>query len=175
MRLKNIVRHTNKIEFQTEKISSDGGKEAKKTTAKEAPLKSFNDSMDELSIVVQRINNFTDEQMELVKILGIDVAYMKNGGRAVSIRWEKVTEINGVQHILTNKKYTFHIDREEDADGNKKGRLLLDDQSNKIVHTFLNEADKYVKGDRQQQRLPLPDEEANIEPTEGEQVQAELV
>ncbi len=169
MKLKNIVINENKIVYETTLVSSDGGSTTNKVVAKEAPLKSLyvalNDLREPLVDLIPLFRPFVDR----FKINGVDVSYTKTGTRSVSIKWE--LPVDNVNTNLSGEKLLFPIDDPVSGDEGKAYRPPLPKESNGKIAAFLDEAEKYIQGNRQQLRLPLAaDDELEVEPAEGEQL-----
>ena len=137
--LKNIQISTNKIVYETTNIKKDGGKDTTKVIAKEAPLPSLYEALDDLrkplSDLIPQLRPFIED----FNILGVDVSYTKNAIRSVSIRWE--LPVDHISDNLKGKKLLFPIDDPVSGDEGAH-RPPLPKESNGLVAFFLDEADR---------------------------------
>jgi hypothetical protein len=141
------------------------GVEKLDVTSHEAPLKSFDKAMQALKDVVANILETGQEWKKGVVITSVSISHTKAGTRSVSISFQKEISATEGDHPMDTPMFQID-DAEEGEDGQRR---QCSKKHAEQVAEFLDEAESYVKGKRQQQLLPLDDGKSEgAEPTEGD-------
>lgn len=125
--------------------------EGREITAYEAPLKSFDKALQALADVVVKVLEVDKEWKEGLRIRGITLSHTKLGTRSIVIAFQKdLDATDGQSHRMALP--FIQIDQ---SVGNEHGRPQIGKAHVTLVVKFLEEAEKYVLGHRQQMSLPL--------------------
>jgi hypothetical protein len=150
MNLKKIVRNEKNVAWTAELKGKGDSDEEHKVTSKEAPLESFELSRMSLRGIVCRILSVGPSWEAGLTPLGLSISTTKNGTQSVSIHFEK--NLSGKISTWTASTPYFQIDKSADGEA---GERWIDKKDAELIAAFIQEGMAYVRGDRQQQELPL--------------------
>lgn len=158
----------NKISYKNEKVGinysipkGEGRLEEHTLSCNESPLPGFLNSLLKLRVFVLRMLEMPDKDPEIKKVTvrSLSFDYSDDGLMGVVISANRdLQHSNGVQVLNTPHKF-------EDS---KVASLKLDSTCYQYVLEMLEEAEKYVNGERAQQELPLEQKEKIADALLGE-------
>lgn len=123
-------------------------------TSHEVPLKKFDTAMQSLADVVANIMELGGDYKKGMEIDSVSVSHTKAGTRSVSIAFSK--HIDAVEHVHPMDTVSFQID--DSAKGEEGGnRRQCSKKHAEMVAEFLDRAEDYANGKRQQQMLNFSD------------------
>jgi len=175
MQLDKIEISKNSIHWYQSQKLPDGGALGNDKNCKEAPLKDFTESMDALKGVLLKLHPGTTElYWDAAIILGLTIQRTKNGTRSVFINYSRA--LPRVSKPSMPQKMLFRIDENVSGDEGDTIQMPLEPNDNMIVATAIMRAEDYANGKTSQMKLPLQtdEEDPDLDPAEGEQVEADL-
>lgn len=126
--------------------------EERDVTAHEAPLKSFDDALQNLATVAVAVLELGVQYANGITISGLSVSYTKRGTRSACIFFSKHLDKTSQEHRMATP--VFQIDEPKDSETQK--RQCTPTQA-KAVADMIREANKYAAGKRSQQMLDFGD------------------
>lgn len=130
------------------------GSEKHDVTAHETPLKKFDETMQDLCDVVANVMEFGQGYKKGMVIDYVALTHTKAGTRSAVIGFSK--HVDAVEHDHPMDTVSFQID--DAAKGEEGGsRRQCSKKHAEMVAEFIDEAEKYAKGKRQQQMLNFAD------------------
>lgn len=164
MMIKKIVREESFVRFTLVR-QGDAEAEVEITEKhKEAPLASFDETLSQLSDVLSDVMELPmGEWCDPVQVYGVAISTTDGGTRSVQLLFRRAFLPTEKVHPM--KSPFFRIDHPKDGEA---GERECTESSAVQVAQFLNEAERYINGDRQQTLLPVKD---SVEPIEGEDLE----
>lgn len=144
MKLLKVKRDATSVRIVREVKVHDGA-EKHDVTAHEAPLKKFDLAMQALTDVVANIMELGQDYKKGMVIDAVAISHTKSGTRSVSIDYSK--HIDAVEHDHPMSTVMFQID---DAPKGEEGRRQCTKKHAELVAEFLDRAEDYANGKRQQ-------------------------
>lgn len=168
MELQFITRGTKSIVFKVERPGQIE-EETATITAHEAPLESFNEAMNNLRTVIREMLELPEKWVDTVMVKTLSISRTKAGTRSVSIAFARTGKTG---RTFTAPTPLFRIDSPENED--EKIDPELSKKSIELVVIMINEAMRYVEGERAQALLPFEKSETEGGEDESEDGQEEL-
>jgi hypothetical protein len=166
MKVTKVIREEAAVEFHHE-VQGHQATEERKIRAHEAPLKSFDETLQSLTDVCVSILELGQSYKTGMKILAVSFSYTKHGTRSASISFSKELSATEAAHRLTTPLFQF----DDAADGEDSGRRQCTKKHAELLGAMIVEAENYANGERQQRLLPLDDGKSeNAEPQGGAQL-----
>lgn len=163
MELQFITRGTKSIVFKVERPGQIE-EETATITAHEAPLESFNEAMNNLRTVVREMLELPEKWVETVLIKTLSISRTKAGTRSVSIAFSRTGKTGRTFAAPTP---LFRIDSPENED--ERIDPELSKKSIELVVIMINEAMRYVAGERAQALLPFEQSEVEGDSEDGQE------
>ncbi len=139
-------------------LKIDDGSRTIDETSHEAPLKKFDTAMQALTDVVANILELGQGYKKGMVIDSVSISHTKAGTRSASIDFSK--HIDAVEHDHPMSTVMFQID---DAPKGEEGRCQCSKKHAELVAEFLERAEDYANGKRQQQMLNFNSKKAEAE------------
>jgi hypothetical protein len=162
-KLLKIVRDESFVQYRQE-VQRTGTAEEQDVTTHEAPLPSFDAALQALAPVACVVLGMGPKYAEGVIVRSLSIGYTKAGTRSATISFTKKLDTPEVTHPLKTPAFRFDDSAEGESNG---GRREVANKQAELIELMIEQAEKYIAGERQQQILPL---EAGAEPAEGQLV-----
>ena len=146
MKFKSLKRGPKAIEYT---IITQGHQalEERDVKCKENPRQSLTDALDALVAVAVKVNEHRDNKG--MAVIGFEISETKHGTRSAQITYDRVLDANDQSKQFSTPKF-----RIEDPQSGDEGRRECSAPHAKLIETAIDEAVKYINGDREQSLLP---------------------
>lgn len=157
-KLTKLLREEKKVTYGFQRPNEKGHTEEATMKAPEAPLPSFDKSIEALTPVVQKVMEF--KSVAGLTPFGISVSHTKHGTRSVVIHFNRTLQQTG--RTYQDKTIAFRIDNPA---SDETGERECSAAEATLCIAAIDEALRYANGERSQQLLPLESQDA--EPSGG--------
>lgn len=166
MQLTSIERKKKKITHSHNFMNREGKWTERKDSSPELPKPSFNHALQALTAVIGFVQDVPKEFLNQCIPYKLLITRTKSGTKSAQIFYNRIYEELGTE--LKEKTPIFRIDQPEEGESGvvifeKKDRHLL-----KLVVDVMNEAEAYIKGEREQLTFDEKAEEKSVVTTEEE-------
>lgn len=166
MKLLRIIRDEEFVKYRHVTDSGVLAREEREITCHEAPMTAFEEALANLGPVAANILGLGKDYTEGMTVRSLAIKYTKHGSRSVEIGFSKILSATDGNHRM--KTPFFYID--EPSDSEQFHRECSPKQV-EVIEAFIEEAEKYINGERQQRLLPLTE----AEPSDAEELPMEGV
>lgn len=153
MKILKVVRDKTQIVFKQE-VKGAMGIDTETRTTHEAPLKTFDSALQKLTPVICYILGTGQQWGDEVLVKSIDLSYTAKGTRSVKIGFTRTLAATEKDHPMETPMFQFDAPADSEADARE-----CHSKHAEAVDKFIDEAEKYIKGERQQMLLELPKNE----------------
>lgn len=169
MKILKIIRDEDRVQFRHE-VQGHQATEERDHTCHEAPLKAFDDALQDLSHVAAFALDVEDDYTEGMTVVSLTVSYTKHGTRSATISFAKRLNSTEQNHRMNTPAIQF-----DDAKADEEGtRSQCTEDHAKKIQRVIDETERYANGERQQRLLPLDDGQSEgAEPQGGDTLKFE--
>jgi hypothetical protein len=169
MKVTKVIREESAVEFHHE-VQGHKAVEERKIRAHEAPLASFDKTLQALSDVAVNILELGTGYAKGISVLSVSFSYTKKGTRSAAIVFSKELDATGSSHRMTTPLFQF----DDAAEGEDGQRRQCTKKHAELLHQMIVETENYANGERQQRVLPLDDGKSEgAEPKGGDTLKFE--
>lgn len=163
MKILKVTRTESQVQFRQE-VQGNKSVEEHDVIAHEAPLKSFDDSLQALTDVVANILEVGQGYKKGMVIVSLAVSYTAKGTRSATIVFTKELDATGAAHRMVTPQFRFDDPKEGDDGARQCAKKHAE-----MIQACIEETEKYAAGERQQRLLPLDDAKSqSAEPKGGD-------
>lgn len=162
MKILKVTREEKYIAIRDEKLGSMSV-ENRDIEYHEAPLQSFDNSLQALKAVVKAALEVPEKWTEIIQVKSLSITYTKQGTRSAQIAFNREMALTGTTHRMN----TPAVRIDDPADG-EEGQSEVTHEHAGMIATMILEAEKYAEGERQQILLPLDNQHDTAEPQQGD-------
>lgn len=153
MKVLKVIREKTEITFKHE-VKGAVGLETETRVTHEAPLKTFDTSLQKLVTPTCYILGTGQQWGDEIVIKSLTISYTTKGTRSAKIGFVRTLSATEKDHPMDTPMFQF----DEPADGEEQKREC-DKRHAEAIDKFITEAEKYASGDRLQILLDLPKNE----------------
>lgn len=153
MKFKKISRTPKFIEY-TVIVQGHQALEERDVKCKEMPLESLTKGLDALVPVAVKINELRDNKA--MNIIALEITETKNGTRSAKITYDRVLDATDQAMQFATPRF-----RIEDPSTGDEGRRECTPSHAKLIEVVIEEAIRYINGERQQGLLPGITDDSN--------------
>jgi hypothetical protein len=164
MRILKVTRTEDAVQFRHE-VQGHQSTEERDITAHEAPLKSFDETLQALADAVVNVLELGQPYRKGITIIAVAYSYTKHGTRSAAITFTKHLDATDTAHRMTTPLFQF----DDAAEGEDGQRRQCSKRHAELLHEVIEQTEAYANGERQQTLLPLNDGKSEgAEPAGGD-------
>lgn len=164
MKILKVTRTDDAVQFRHE-VQGSQSTEERDITAHEAPMASFDKTLQALADVAVNILEVGQGYKKGMTIISCAFSYTKHGTRSAAITFSKELDATEGSHRMATPLFQF----DDAAEGDDSGRRQCTKPHAILIERMIEETEDYANGERQQRLLPLDDGKSEgAEPTAGD-------